>query len=200
MPSHLDRPAPRIRHLLTSTRFRALLALGMVLGVGGVTTLAAWTSSATATSGAIKTGSINLQLNSTAQTGLTTNLNFSELGKTGMIPGDSNTAIVKVNNLGAAATLPLKYTITSTSNGGLTTYLRMTVSSNGTVANKCTDGTAVVSALPLTLTTNQPVGGADRPLGIGATENLCVSVQLPTTPTPPTSSSSSIVLTFSSKV
>lgn len=200
MPSHPDRPAHRFRHLLTSTRFRALLALGMVLGVGGVTTLAAWTSSATATSGNITTGSINLNLNTTTQPELTTTLNFSQLGKTGMIPGDSNTAILKVNNVGAGATLPLKYTITSTSNGALTTFLRMTVSSNGTVANKCADGTNVVSSLPLTLTSNQAVGTADRPLAAGATENLCVSVQLPASPMPPKSSSSSIVLTFTAKV
>ncbi|MFA3896603.1 SipW-dependent-type signal peptide-containing protein [Rhodococcus qingshengii] len=185
---------------MTSTRFRALLALGMVLGVGGVTTLAAWTSSATATSGNITTGSINLQLNSTAQPTLTKSLNFSELGKSGMIPGDSNTALIKVNNLGTAATVPLKYTITSTSDGALTTSLRMTVSSNGTVANKCTDGTNVVSSLALTLTANQAIGSPDRPLAVGATENLCVSVQLPTTPTPPTNSTSNIVLTFTAKV
>ncbi|MBJ7481254.1 MULTISPECIES: SipW-dependent-type signal peptide-containing protein [Rhodococcus] len=200
MPSRPDRPAHRIRHLLTSTRFRALLALGMVLGVGGVTTLAAWTSSATATSGNITTGSINLQLNSTAQPTLTKSLNFSELGKSGMIPGDSNTALIKVNNLGTASTVPLKYTITSTSDGALTTSLRMTVSSNGTVANKCTDGTNVVSSLALTLTANQAIGSPDRPLAVGATENLCVSVQLPTTPTPPTNSTSNIVLTFTAKV
>lgn len=200
MPSRPDRPAHRIRHLLTSTRFRALLALGMVLGVGGVTTLAAWTSSATATSGNITTGSINLQLNTTTQPTLTTTLNFSQLGKTGMIPGDSNSAIVKVNNVGAGVNLPLKYTITSTSGGALTTYLRMTVSLNGTVANKCTDGSNVVLSLPLTLTVNQAVGAPDRSLAIGATDNLCVSVTLPTSPTPPTSSSSSIVLNFSAKV
>ncbi|MFJ7720895.1 SipW-dependent-type signal peptide-containing protein, partial [Rhodococcus erythropolis] len=186
--------------LLTSTRFRALLALGMVLGVGGVTTLAAWTSSATATSGNITTGSINLQLNTTTQPALTTTLNFTQLGKTGMLPGDSNSAILKVNNVGAGVNLPLKYTITSTSAGALTTYLRMTVSSNGTVANKCTDGSNVVSSLPLTLTVSQAVGAPDRSLAIGATDNLCVSVTLPTSPTPPTNSSSSIVLNFSAKV
>ncbi|MDI9908676.1 SipW-dependent-type signal peptide-containing protein [Rhodococcus sp. IEGM 1406] len=185
---------------MTSTRFRALLALGMVLGVGGVTTLAAWTSSAIATSGNITTGSINLQLNSIAQPTLTKSLNFSELGKSGMIPGDSNTALIKVNNLGTGATVPLKYTITSTSSGALTTSLRMTVSSNGTVANKCTDGANVVSSLALTLTANQAIGSPDRPLAVGATENLCVSVQLPTTPTPPTNSTSNIDLTFTAKV
>ncbi|XGU19488.1 SipW-dependent-type signal peptide-containing protein [Rhodococcus sp. 3Y1] len=184
---------------MTSTRFRALLALGMVLGVGGVTTLAAWTSSAIATSGNITTGSINLQLNSIAQPTLTKSLNFSELGKSGMIPGDSNTALIKVNNLGTGATVPLKYTITSTSSGALTTSLRMTVSSNGTVANKCTDGANVVSSLALTLTANQAIGSPDRPLAVGATENLCVSVQLPTTPTPPTNSTSNIVLTFTAR-
>ncbi|AGT91241.1 MULTISPECIES: SipW-dependent-type signal peptide-containing protein [Rhodococcus] len=200
MPSRPDRPAHRIRHLLTSTRFRALLALGMVLGVGGVTTLAAWTSSAIATSGNITTGSINLQLNSTTNPGLTTTLNFSELGKTGMIPGDSNSAILKVNNVGTGATVPLKYTITSTSSGALTTYLRMTVSLNGTVANKCADGIIVVSSQQLSLAVNQAVGSPDRSLAAGVTDNLCFSVQLPASPTPPKSNSSSINLTFKAKV
>ncbi|MDI9902179.1 SipW-dependent-type signal peptide-containing protein [Rhodococcus sp. IEGM 1409] len=200
MSKYSDSPVTRIRHLVASTRFRALLAVGMVLGVGGVTTLAAFTSSATATSGNIVTGSINLQLNSVAQTTLTKSLNFNELSKTGMIPGDSNSAILKVNNTGATATVPLKYTITSTSSGALTTYLRMTVSSGGTVANKCADGTNVVSSLALTTAANQAVGTGNRPLAVGATENLCVSVQLPITPTPPTSTTSSIVLSFTAQV
>lgn len=44
-------------------RTRAVLSLGMVLGLGAVGTMAAWSGSTTATSGMFSTGSIRLELN-----------------------------------------------------------------------------------------------------------------------------------------
>ncbi|BBE44480.1 hypothetical protein EEB12_08300 [Rhodococcus sp. WS1] len=184
MPSRPDRPAHRIRHLLTSTRFRALLALGMVLGVGGVSTLAAWSGSATAKSGDIVTGTIDLQLTSTGQTTMTKTLNLSELGMTGMAAGNSKRTTVNVkNNVSAATGLPLKYTLTSTTTGELARFLKVTVATGTTAAN-CTGGIQIATALTLTTTPDQPItpAGQTRSIPVGGSEPLCISVQMPVKP------------------
>ena len=165
MPSRPDRPAHRIRHLLTSTRFRALLALGMVLGVGGVSTLAAWSGSATAKSGDIVTGTI-------------------DLGMTGMAAGNSKRTTVNVkNNVSAATGLPLKYTLTSTTTGELARFLKVTVATGTTAAN-CTGGIQIATALTLTTTPDQPItpAGQTRSIPVGGSEPLCISVQMPVKP------------------
>ncbi|NKW63306.1 hypothetical protein GS937_02055 [Rhodococcus hoagii] len=48
---------------MTGSRTRAVASLGIVLGLGAIGTLAAWSDTATATSGVFSTGSVSLTLN-----------------------------------------------------------------------------------------------------------------------------------------
>ena len=72
-------PEPR------STRIRALLSLGMVLGVGTLSTMAAWGATATSTSGDFSAGTVNLVASSTGVTeakNITIDLSSSAMSST----------------------------------------------------------------------------------------------------------------------
>ena len=171
MPSYDDRLITRVRRALGSTRLRALLALGMILGVGGVSTLASWTSAATATSGNIQTGTIDLKINSVET------FTLSALSMTGMRPGDSNAAVIQIQNY-TGGNLPLTFSVTSTSSGDLAEYLRLTASFGGTAAGKCADAITSVNSMPLAVGAEQKITQTDRSLAVSGTASLCVSVQL----------------------
>lgn len=51
----------RLRERVTSVRVRAVLSLGIVLGLGSVSTLAYWTDTGTMTTGSIQAGTLDLQ-------------------------------------------------------------------------------------------------------------------------------------------
>lgn len=91
MSKHEEQQAPaslgtRLVGGATSGRARAIMSVGIVLGLGAVGTLAAWTDNATATSGVFSTGSIEMKLN--GDPGDPTAYGFTALTKTGMMPGD----------------------------------------------------------------------------------------------------------------
>ena len=58
----------RVLRGLRSRRTRALLSMGVVLGLGSVTTLAYWTDSATLTGGSFASGTIDLKLDGSTTT------------------------------------------------------------------------------------------------------------------------------------
>lgn len=163
-----NRPRPR----LTRDRVRALLATGMVVGLGAVGTMAVWTDQSTATSGQFTTGTVDIKLGSPAvennPPAFTTDLSLAN-----MAPGASKEAVLRVNNAG---TLPFTYTLSSvaTNNGGganqlgaamqLQVYAGATCS--GTVINNPTklDGTALT---------------APRSLAANSNESLCFKATLP---------------------
>ena len=123
--------------MLGSARVRALLALGMVLGTGAVGTMAAWTDTATATSGAFSTGTIDLQLN--GNQGNPTAYAFTALTKANMSPGQSIAAMLPVQNKGSVA---FTYTANTTSTTStLAPYLKVSTYSGGTAANASNVGT-----------------------------------------------------------
>lgn len=157
---------------LGKDRVRAVLALGVVFGLGSVGTLAAWTDQSTATSGAFSTGTIDIKLGNPAidndPPAFTTTF-----AMTNMAPGSVKEATLKVSNSG---TVPFTYTMSSTatnSGGGadqLGAAMKLEVfpgSCGGTAVNTPTtlNGTAI----------------AARPLAVAATEDLCFRATLPTT-------------------
>lgn len=82
-----------------STRIRALLSLGMVLGVGTLSTMAAWGATATSTSGDFSAGTVNIVASSnsvTAADNITINLSSSA-----MTSADAVTQSLTVKNAGA---------------------------------------------------------------------------------------------------
>ncbi|MGB3708272.1 SipW-dependent-type signal peptide-containing protein [Gordonia sp. (in: high G+C Gram-positive bacteria)] len=165
------------------TRARAIASLGMVLGLGAVGTMAAWSDTATASTGMFSVSSVNVQLKLNSQHPTYT---FAALQKINMSRGASTAAMLPVNNTGDT---DFNYTtkVVSTDNGTATygsasaaTFAQnLTVavfnggSSNGTT---CSGGTAVA-------TKDLALGSVDlistaRNLAKTNTENLCVQVTL----------------------
>jgi predicted ribosomally synthesized peptide with SipW-like signal peptide len=176
----------RAHRLSVSGKVRAVLALGTVLGLGTVATLAAFTDTVTAT-GEFSTGTLDLKLNdqdvTTALTGLT---------MTAAKPGDQTYALLTVRNGGS---LPFNYAYTTTSTAGadpqvLASALNFGVSSLGTAAYNVgtppTCSAATFSATPATVVTPAatklsagPATAASRALTNGQVEYLCVRAEVP---------------------
>jgi len=179
-----------------SVRTRAILSLGIVLGLTSVSTLAYWTDSASLASGAIQTGRLNLTLdgseNLTSQSG--------KLAIQTMIPGESVAASVKVER--ASNSIPFTYTATAQATGDaeLVAALRFKVYAgdenasapanglrNQTCANESTQqpifgGTDGASLATLTSLFNQPRATLATPTQVQSavlTDTLCIRAILP---------------------
>lgn len=162
---------PQASPTTQSVRVRALLSLGMVLGLGAVGTLAAWTDVTTATA-TFSAGDVNINVNG-AETGAVV---FSAAQ---MKPGDVLVAPVQINNTGD---LSVTYRMTTAVAGtGLGAGLVVEIRS---AATTCQNGTAsggvVVSAGSTTLTNALTIDS--RPLSAAAPSNietLCFKISLP---------------------
>ncbi|NKW17154.1 hypothetical protein GS940_02710 [Rhodococcus hoagii] len=168
------RVGARARAVLTGRRTRAVASLGIVLGLGAIGTLAAWSDTATATSGVFSTGSINLKLN--GDDGNPTAYSFATLTKTNMLPNASVAATLPVQNTG---TVPFSYAMyAAATSSPLAPYLKVTVStgtSNGTV---CSGGEAIATSVPLVSGGTANLVSTARTVGGGASETLCFQVAL----------------------
>jgi len=178
----------RAHRLSVSGKVRAVLALGTVLGLGTVATLAAFTDTVIAT-GEFSTGTLDLKLNGQDDTTVLTGL-----AMTAVKPGTSTFALLTVRNAG---TLPFNYTYATSSTQGtnpqiLASALNFGVSSLGPATSA--DGTPPVcsadtfTAAPATVLTpsttklsTSPSLAAPRALANGQVEYLCVRAEVPTT-------------------
>lgn len=160
------------------TRARAIASLGMVCGLGAVGTMAAWSDTATASTGMFQVSSVNVQLRLNSQH---PTYAFNSLNKTNMARGASTASMLPVNNTGDT---DFKYTLTVASkNSGTASYgnasaesfasnLTVEVFAGGTSdGTTCTGGTSIASK-------NLEVGSVDlistaRQLNQSNTENLC---------------------------
>jgi predicted ribosomally synthesized peptide with SipW-like signal peptide len=154
-----------------SVRVRALLSLGMVLGLGAVGTLAAWTDVTTATA-TFSAGDVDINVNG-SETGAVV---FSSAA---MKPGDVLVAPVRINNTGdLSVTYRMATAVTGTGLGaGLAVEIR---SAATTCQNVTSSGGVVVSTGSTTLTNALIINS--RPLAATApsnTETLCFKVSLP---------------------
>ncbi|WP_137723399.1 hypothetical protein [Prescottella subtropica] len=160
------RVGARMRRVLGSGRVRAALSLGMVLGLGSVGTMAAWSTTATATSGAFGTATstpIAVKLGPSGQA--SKEFPFAALTKGGLLPGSSVDAVLPVQNTGDTA---FTYGMTAQAAGDAAVAGQITISVYP--GNTCT-GTALGSgdlSVARTVVTNRGVVAA------GATDNLCV--------------------------
>ncbi|RVW05883.1 hypothetical protein EGT50_03435 [Rhodococcus xishaensis] len=115
---------------------RAVASLGIVFGLGAIVTLAAWSDTATATSGVFSTGSIDLQID--GQQGNPDAYAFTAWSKAGLLPGERSSAKLPVQNTG---TTPLSYTISATaSSSDLAPYMVFVLKDgepNGESGNRC---------------------------------------------------------------
>jgi predicted ribosomally synthesized peptide with SipW-like signal peptide len=179
------RSANRQKGLSTegSVRLRALLSAGMVLGLGAVGTLAAWTDESTATA-TFTAGALDLKLKTLPNGTLANNVAVTSLDLTDMYPGVSLAATVQVSNSG---TVPLSYTLTGSAVAGtgdlanLGASLLVGVYAGGTANNtettgSCTGGTLIETA---SVALTGPLISVPRPLAPAGTADLCLVVSLP---------------------
>lgn len=152
----------RVITTLRSVRLRAVLALGMVLGLGTVGTLAAWSATTTTTSGDFVTGTVDITVNNSEGKPDA----FVLTMPTGtLFPGGTSSVLVTVRNPG---TLPVTYTTTSAVTGALGT--------NVTVAGRAGTGVAVTGSTCAGATTG--VIGSTRALAVNAADVLCMQFTL----------------------
>ena len=103
-----------VYRMLKSARFRALLSLGMVLGLGAVGTLAAWSAAPVTTSGVFTTAVVDIQLN--GDQGNPTAYPITFTAPKSLLPGESVSAVLPVQNKG---NLPFTYTASAIGAGTL---------------------------------------------------------------------------------
>ena len=172
--------------MLDSRALRALLSLGMVVGLGATGTYAYWTDQAVITGTTITAGTIDLQASTNGTTFADNPSDFTTMTVSSMVPGDTTAAVLTIKNNGTA---PLNYSATSVGLNGdtksLATALTVkitldTTTSGGGRAVTC-GGTAIAgSGTTIGLTaTNLLSSATPRTLAAGATEKLCIQVGLP---------------------
>lgn len=183
----VTRSEMRERRRLRSRRLRAVLAGGLVLGIGVAATLAAWNDSeygaASFTAGRFDiVGAVDgATFSSHATTGAAATLNFV-LAPTAMAPGNSTYALFSVKTANPSVAGTLQLTAGTPGGTGLATYLTYGVRTiAGTTCNSTTyaAGTAVVadgSALTAGGSATQVVTANGA-----AQVNYCFAVTLPLT-------------------
>ena len=184
----------RIVAAVKSTRTRALLSLGIVLGLTSVSTLAFWTDSSQLTSGTIQTAKLDLKLDGADNLPSSTKLAISS-----MIPGESVAATISVQR--AANTIAFTYSATAqvaTANE-LTDALRFkvftgtagavsTAAGTGIRTQTCggtqifgdADGAKLTAAATTLVSARAALATPLALQGADLTDNLCVQAILPT--------------------
>ncbi|MCZ4080475.1 TasA family protein [Rhodococcus sp. H36-A4] len=187
----------RIGRALIGARGRAIMSIGIVLGLGAVGTLAAWSDTSVATSGEFKTGKIDIMLDgvdnnpTSISTGLT---------KAAMVPGDTVSASFVVQNQGSVV---FTYTIgASMTDAPFGQLLKLEAyagaSCSGTALG--TRAGLTTSAQPFIVSGTTPLTRPNVAAKVGATpgaDPLCISVTMPSNATlPGTARTGTISLTF----
>ena len=180
------------RRVLGSGRVRALLSLGIVVGLGAVGTLAYWTDDATITSSSFSSGRLDVTLNdqlagAVNNGGTTSDVDF-KLAE--MIPGESFARTVKVGNAG---TVGFTYTAKAWNTGTLASGLRWTVVAGSTASNTgtpaagnrvgtCSAGTTTATTVTLATTAGTATTVITPKRTITTTapifENVCIIAKL----------------------
>lgn len=149
------------------TRTRAVLSLGMVFGLGAVGTLAAWSDSATATTGVFSTSSIQMKVDGQRPTAT-----FAKLKKNSMMPGTSVAGDIKVQNTG---TVDYKWAVSASGTGSAALLGKLKVSLHQTVTNDGSTCSGPMIGSVHTVSTN-PTLVSGRALAAGAEDIVCIQV------------------------
>jgi predicted ribosomally synthesized peptide with SipW-like signal peptide len=165
--------------MFTSTRLRAVLGLGVALGIGTTGTFAFWTDDVVISGTTFSAGTLDLKVNNSDDPATTT------LSMSNMAPGASSAEVLTIKNNG---NVPFKYTMTGnlsgtdaalySSSAALNLTIRLGGAKSGTAnASTCTGGAQIYSgALTNTagsqILTKRPTSA----LAQNATEALCFQV------------------------
>ncbi len=171
--------------VMRSTRVRAVLSVGIVLGLGTVGTLAAWSATTTTT------GNVDLWLNDVNAT-QTAPLSVP-LGSA-LLPGQTAAVRIAVQSRGNVAAT---YTTRVRGSGNAGTAVQLTVVPGGAISGSTCAGTPAVTDRVLT-GTDAAILGTRGPLAAGSgSEVLCLQFRLPAAAANTTQAATgSVVLTF----
>ncbi|WP_285184430.1 SipW-dependent-type signal peptide-containing protein [Rhodococcus sp. MEB041] len=182
----MTHPPVRPPGRMSSARLRALLSLGIVLGLGSVGTMAAWSETATATSGVFTTGYVDLKLDGVDNDPVKFK---ADVQATAMMPGTTITTPLVVSNSG---TVPFRYsTKVRASTSELGNLLKVAIA-----AGSC-PGSEISSATTLSSTSDATIFSARGPVAASGSDPLCVAVSIPASVILPViPASGTITLTF----
>jgi hypothetical protein len=158
--------------LPSSRRIRALLALGPLVGLSWIGAYAAFTDSVSATS-SFSTGTVTIEAND--QTGTVA---FSSLAMSGMTPGATKYASLKITNGGSA---DFTYAMGTATSGDAALASALTIGIKVVPTSACS-ATEYGASSTVAYAEAAGLGSAaiaSRPLASGTSEFLCFKVQLP---------------------
>ncbi|MDH3007066.1 MULTISPECIES: SipW-dependent-type signal peptide-containing protein [Gordonia] len=164
----------RVSTVLRSTRVRAVLACGIVFGLGTVGTMAAWSATNTTTSGTFTTGSVDLWLNNVNAT--TTAPLALNLG-TGVLPGQSRAVMINVQNRGPSAAM---YTTTIRGATEGARAMTLSVAVGGSVSGNTCTASPVLTGQAITASATPILGNRGELAATTGTDPLCMQLTLPT--------------------
>ncbi|WP_412475346.1 SipW-dependent-type signal peptide-containing protein [Gordonia sp. LUNF6] len=187
-----ERSGSRLRGRLGDTgwtRARAIASLGMVFGLGAVGTMAAWSDTATATTGMFSTSAVNIEMKLNGQR---PNYAFAALSKINLARGATTAGVLPVQNTGSD---DFKYTMKAlVADAGTATYgsadaatfadnLTIEIRSGGTSdGSTCSGGTQILAPQKLSIGTVDMITAA-RQVNVSAADDLCIQASVsPTAP------------------
>lgn len=178
----------RVLAAAISRRTRAILSIGMVVGISVVGTLALWSSTVSTRSGVFTTATINLLADGSKASTFT-------FTPSGLLPGKSAAKVVAVSNTGTTA---LTYAAAVSSPDALGRAMTLTVVAGATASNGlCGAGTSLTSGTAITSTPTTFVSNRGPLAATNGSENLCVQITLPLTADASLAGTSgSVALTF----
>ena len=163
-----------------SMRVKAIWSRGILRGFGAVSTLAAWTGSATATS-TVKSATVALGVGATVGSATSQTYSMTITGNN-LYPGASSASTVTVKNTGSiSAPYTVSGNVTETGSGTLGAGLAVTAKVGATVSGSgsnitCAGGTNIVSK---NANASFSASSDPRTLAAGSSETLCVQYSLP---------------------
>ena len=191
MSRHAARPSPRHAGARRASArgdrrlpIRAVLSLGLLLGIAAPGTLAYWTDNATVDGGTFTSGTMDVRLtDGDMETYTSTTLNMTD-----MAPGSSSAELIKLKNTG---TVNITYQVdgagadVADTPPDLGAALRLNIYADGVVnGNTCSAGANGVLVTEGAAAEGTALGTAmlkaQRPVAKQAAETLCVQVFLPT--------------------
>lgn len=149
------------------TRTRAVLSLGMVLGLGAVGTMAAWSDSATATTGMFSTAAIQMKIDGQRPTA-----SFTQLTESSMMRGQSTAGELSVENTG---TIDFQWAVSASSTGSTALLDKLKVSLHETAANDGSTCGGPIIGQQHVLSSN-PNLASGRDLTAGTSVPVCIQV------------------------
>lgn len=169
----------RVRKSANSGRTRAILSLGIVLGLGAVSTMASWSDSATVAGGSFTTGTLDIKVGDPAIDNNPPKFK-TDFTMANMIPGNSKDAVLKIRNNG---TVPFTYAAnaTATNNGVGSDQLGSALILTAYGTNSAGACTGPPISTPTTLATSATFSLTRPALQSNQTEDLCFRATLPAT-------------------